>query len=176
MLLKNKKPIRKQLLLALHVKVGEKHLELCVALGSALTPFLCQHFISPLTSPKFQRPSLLHWAMPALPETAWGQLLTPLFAFLPSKISIAFSYQRLFKALVFLQSKKSNLNIHVWIPACMHATSLQSCLTLCNPMDCSLPGSSVHGILQARVLEWVALLHGIFPNQGSNLHLLCLLH
>ena len=33
----------------------------------------------------------------------------------------------------------------------------QSCLTLCNPMDCSLPGSSVHGILQARILEWVAV-------------------
>jgi len=33
----------------------------------------------------------------------------------------------------------------------------QSCLTLCNPMDCNLPGSSVHGILQARVLEWVAI-------------------
>ena len=33
----------------------------------------------------------------------------------------------------------------------------QSCLTLSNPMDCSLPGSSVHGILQARVLEWVAI-------------------
>ena len=33
----------------------------------------------------------------------------------------------------------------------------QSCLTLCDPMDCSLPGSSVHEILQARVLEWVAI-------------------
>ena len=33
----------------------------------------------------------------------------------------------------------------------------QSCLTLCNPMDCSLPGSSVHGIFQARTLEWVAI-------------------
>ena len=33
----------------------------------------------------------------------------------------------------------------------------QSCLTLCNPMDCSLPGSSVYGIFQARVLEWVAI-------------------
>ena len=32
----------------------------------------------------------------------------------------------------------------------------QSCPTLCNPMDCSLPGSSVHGIFQTRVLEWVA--------------------
>ena len=33
----------------------------------------------------------------------------------------------------------------------------QSCLTLCDPMGCSLPGSSVHGILQARILEWVAI-------------------
>ena len=33
----------------------------------------------------------------------------------------------------------------------------QSCPTLCNPMDCSPPGSSVHGILQARILEWVAI-------------------
>ena len=33
----------------------------------------------------------------------------------------------------------------------------QSCLTLCNPLDCSAPGSSVHGILQARILEWAAI-------------------
>ena len=33
----------------------------------------------------------------------------------------------------------------------------QSCLTLCNPIDCSLPGSSVHGIFQAIVLEWIAI-------------------
>ena len=45
----------------------------------------------------------------------------------------------------------------------------QSCPTLCDPVDCSLPGSSVHGILQARILEWVVhfLLQGIFPIQGS---------
>ena len=33
----------------------------------------------------------------------------------------------------------------------------QSCLTLCDPMDCSPPGSSVHGISQAKILEWVAI-------------------
>ena len=33
----------------------------------------------------------------------------------------------------------------------------QSCPTLCDPVDCNLPGSSVHGILQARILEWVAI-------------------
>ena len=42
--------------------------------------------------------------------------------------------------------------------------SLQSCLTLCKPMYCSLPGFSVHGISQAKILEWVSisLLQGIF--------------
>ena len=40
----------------------------------------------------------------------------------------------------------------------------QSCLTLSNPMDCSLPGSSVHGIFQARVLEWGAI---AFSVEGS---------
>ena len=46
----------------------------------------------------------------------------------------------------------------------------QSYLTLCDAMDCSLPGSSVHGILQARLLEWVAMPFsgGIFPTQGLN--------
>ena len=47
----------------------------------------------------------------------------------------------------------------------------QSWPTLCDPMDCSLPGSSVHGIFQARILEWVGchfLLQGIFPTPGSN--------
>ena len=39
----------------------------------------------------------------------------------------------------------------------MHAKSLQSCSTLCDPIDCSPPGSCVHGILQARILEWVAM-------------------
>ena len=37
------------------------------------------------------------------------------------------------------------------------AKLLHSCLTLCYSMDCSLPGSSVHGILQAKILEWVAM-------------------
>ena len=39
----------------------------------------------------------------------------------------------------------------------MHAQSFQSHLTLCDPMNCSPPGFSVHGILQARMLEWVVM-------------------
>ena len=58
--------------------------------------------------------------------------------------------------------------------ACLVA---QSCLTLCDPVDCSPWGFSVHGIFQARILEWVAISssRGIFLNQGLKLHLLCLL-
>ena len=41
--------------------------------------------------------------------------------------------------------------------ACIHAKSLQSYLTLCDPVDSSPPGASVHGILQERILEWVAM-------------------
>ena len=41
---------------------------------------------------------------------------------------------------------------------CVHAKLLQSCLTLHNPMDCSPSASSVHGFLQARILEWIARL------------------
>ena len=49
----------------------------------------------------------------------------------------------------------------------------QLCLTLCNPMGCSPLGSSVHGILQARILEWVAIPFSRgFLTQGSNLALL----
>ena len=50
----------------------------------------------------------------------------------------------------------------------------KSCPTLCNPVGCSLPGSSIHGIFQARILEWVAISfsRGSSPTQGSNLGLL----
>ena len=51
----------------------------------------------------------------------------------------------------------------------VRAKLLQSCPTLGNPMDCSPPGSSVYGILQARILEWVAMpsSRGSSPPQDS---------
>ena len=61
---------------------------------------------------------------------------------------------------------------------CICAKSLQSCRTLCNLMDCSPPGSSILGILQAGIPEWVAILSSRTSShsQGLNPHLLCLLH
>ena len=50
---------------------------------------------------------------------------------------------------------------------CVWAKPFQSCLTLCDPIDCSSPGSSVHGFLPARILEWVAKPPpGDLPNPG----------
>ena len=56
----------------------------------------------------------------------------------------------------------------------LNAKSLQLCLTLCDLMGCSLPGSPVHGILQARILKWVAMpsSKGIFLTPGPDLGLL----
>ena len=62
---------------------------------------------------------------------------------------------------------------------CVPAKSLQLCPTLCDPMNYSPPGSSVHGILQARILEWVAMpsSRGSSPPRDvPDLCLLCLLH
>ena len=56
-----------------------------------------------------------------------------------------------------IQVSLASLRIPLGFLACVHAKSFHSCLTLCDPMDCSLPGSSVHEILQARILEWVAM-------------------
>ena len=51
----------------------------------------------------------------------------------------------------------------------------QSCLTLRDPMDCSLPGSSAHGIFQARVLEWVAIAFSTSKHEEINKRSLLLL-
>ena len=70
----------------------------------------------------------------------------------------------------------------VYVQSLVCAKSLQTCLTLCDPMGCSPPGSYVHGIFQARTLKWATLSSRrssrlpIWSRQGLNLHLLHLLH
>ena len=53
---------------------------------------------------------------------------------------------------------------------------IQLCLTLCDPMEYSWPGSSVHGIFQARILAWVAISSSRGSSQGLKLCLLQFLH
>ena len=71
-----------------------------------------------------------------------------------------------FNVLVFFVTQFFPLKCIIWLQlslqqfimwVCKCATSLQFCPTLWDRMDCSLPGSSVHGILQARTLRWVAI-------------------
>ena len=60
--------------------------------------------------------------------------------------------------------------ILIFFGVCVSADA-QSCPTLCDPMDYSPPGSSVYGIFQARILEWVAI-SSSFPESGIGPHLL----
>ena len=76
-----------------------------------------------------------------------------------------------------LHDSRTNRHLGHCVCVCVCAKPLQSCLTLCDPMDCSPPDSSVHGILQARILEWVACPPpGDLPDPRMEPVLLCLLH
>ena len=84
------------------------------------------------------------------------------------------------------QGKNTGVGCHILLQ-CMKVKSenevVQSCLTLSDPMDCSLPGSCVHGIFQARVLEWGAiafsnsrLTYYLFSDDKNQAHLSLLFH
>ena len=79
--------------------------------------------------------------------------------------------------IMLTEVSQRKTNITYCLCACV-LSHFQSCSTLWDPMDYSPPGSSVHGILQAKILAWVTMpsLQGIFPTQGSNPRLLHLLH
>ena len=66
-------------------------------------------------------------------------------------------FKEIFLLLLLIISVQQDITFLTCKHICVCVKSLQSCVTLCDPMDCSLPGSSVHRILQARLLEWVAI-------------------
>ena len=95
-----------------------------------------------------------------------------------------FSYYRLWH-LWYVQAyiAKARIRWNCWFHSVhdfdvtVHAYSVTKCFpTLCNPMDCSLPASSVRGISQARTLEWLPFPPPEVPTQGLNSSLLCVLH
>ena len=79
--------------------------------------------------------------------------------------------------LCFGQQPESTVSKQYQLPSLVCAKSLQSCLTLCDPVDCSSPDSSVHGTFQTRIREWAAMSssRGSSQPQGLNLRLLHLL-
>ena len=90
----------------------------------------------------------------------------------PGIHQFSMKHQNHLQSLIKIQTPESNAQA-LLIP-CLHGSSL----TLCNPMDCSSPDFSVYGILQARILEWVAM-PSSREGQGSNLsrfHLLRVLY
>ena len=87
-----------------------------------------------------------------------------IFPCLPCKVSLVFRSGTSFPSPCKHEAR-SHINLLLF--------SFKSCPILCGPINCSLPGSSVHGISQARILEWVALsFRGIFLTQGLNPYLL----
>ena len=107
---------------------------------------------------------------PRLPGSSEKCPSSPANCKLLSSAPEPFSFENATVSSLFLFASISNISIMNTdylincVPATACAKSLQSCLTLCNPMDCSPPGSSVHGIFQARILEWGAA----FSSRGSS--------
>ena len=108
---------------------------------------------------------LLHWQAGSLPLRHWGSPISTCCCGceVASVVSDSVRPHRRQPARLpgpwDSPGKNTGVGCH-FLPQCMKVKSksevAQSCLTLSDPMDCSLPGSSVHGIFQARVLEWVA--------------------
>ena len=135
--------------------------EISSALAKKLTPFFTAQFSSYVHLYPHKPPfhiSMGEWNQHPMPATPLVHLctepyscaLSPLLFFSPCLIQFSLSPRS------FLLAYKD---------AVCCAKSLQSCLTLRNPMDHSPPGSSVHGILQARILEWVVVFSSRGPSQ-----------
>ena len=75
----------------------------------------------------------------------------------PKGILLGFSYPQLCRNIIHIEHC---VNLRWW----WWGLVAKLCLTFCDPMDFNLPGSSVHGITQARILEWVAISFSIVPN------------
>ena len=93
---------------------------------------------------------------PMMTKSEWQLfLLSPSSTLYPFSLFMLYQQQQCFALTISIECK---VNVVVCLVA-------KSSPTLCDPLDCSLPGSSVHGISQARILEWV----GISFSRGSSL-------
>ena len=80
-----------------------------------------------------------HWCV----VEYWRVFLLPLI-----RIALCIYFHKAIEASMF-----DNYKLYIY----QLSSVSQSCLTLCDPIDCGPPGSSVHGVFQARILEWVAI-------------------
>ena len=85
---------------------------------------------------------------------------------------LLFFHVHVISFIFLLNSRKAHV---IFIQHIGYVFVALSCLTLCNPMDYSLPSSSVHGILQTRILEWVAIpFSGGSSQQKEQTHVSCI--
>ena len=105
----------------------------------------------PLKKEMATHSSILVWEIPWTGEP--GQLQSMGLQSRTQLMWLSMHAQLIYNVLLTSTGQQSDSVIHM----CVHARSLQLYPTLCHPMECSPPDSSVHGFLQARILEWVAM-------------------
>ena len=114
----------------------------------------CSHILDTHPIKSDQGSCLLAWNIYGTPKMLYEHHMLITIKMLFEFLSFFLNW-----SVIALQCCDSFWCIAQWISsACLPAKSLKSCLTLCDPIDYSLLGSSVHGILQARILERVAML------------------
>ena len=132
---------------------------------ASVSPKLHSHQDHPAQTANLPLPPLRCYSLPQDLVTPSSKM--PLSA--PVPWSIPSSKMSLYPSTWSPVSQLAYLSANLQIPLKVKVSVTHSCLTLCNPMNHSPPGSSVCGILQARILEWEGSpLQGIFPTQGSN--------
>ena len=89
-----------------------------------------------------------------IPQRVW-LFVTPWIVACQAPLSMGILQARILELVAISFSRKKVWS--EWSEWSVWSEVAQPCLTLCDPTDCSLPGSSLHGIFQARVLEWVAI-------------------
>ena len=114
-----------------------------------MIPFGQSHVLTAFKKKKKKEERNYHLLCPSMAAGIKQLTLHTLFYLVSTSERIVFSFLKLWKL-----RRERMINYR-----CMHvrAQLLQSCSTLCNPVDCSQPGPSVQGVLQARILEWVAM-------------------
>ena len=102
---------------------------------------------------------LTHMASKLVLALDWGSWFLSMWAPPQGCLSLLATWQLIspVKESILSTLHTISFNPHNIHAAAAAAKSLQSCLTLCDPIDCSPPGSTVHAILQTRTLEWVAI-------------------
>ena len=113
---------------------------------------------------------LSQWCHPAISSSVVSFSSCPQFFPASGSFQMTQHFESGGQSIGVSASTSTPMNTQDWFIRSGMLNSFRAVTTLCNIMDCSLPGSSVHGILQARILEWAAMLssRGSFPPRDWN--------